>query len=183
MENQTTSKKGLSRGAIILVFGILLGFLAILGWGLRNAQAGPVQIGQKVPTFDLTTFDGEVVSTSDLQGKVIVVNFWASWCKPCEQEAADLESAWQIYNDTDDVYFFGVAYVDIEPKSREYVQKFNITYPNGPDLRTKISTMFRVRGVPETYIIDRQGKLADFKIGPYSSLGEIQAMIDPIIAQ
>ncbi|OJX41197.1 MAG: hypothetical protein BGO78_00145 [Chloroflexi bacterium 44-23] len=183
MENETTPKKGLSRTTIIVAFAILLGFLALLGWGLRNAQAGPVQVGQKVPTFDLTTFDGEVVSTSDLQGKVIVVNFWASWCKPCEQEAADLERAWQIYKETDDVYFFGVAYVDIEPKSRAYIEKFNITYPNGPDLRTTISTMFRVRGVPETYIIDRQGKLAAFKIGPYSSLGEIQAMIDPIILQ
>jgi cytochrome c biogenesis protein CcmG/thiol:disulfide interchange protein DsbE len=71
--------------------------------------------------------------------------------------------------------------VDTETEAMVYLEKFNVTYPNGPDLRTKISQAFRIRGVPETYIIGKDGKLAAFKISPFSSLAEIQGMIDPLL--
>lgn len=187
MENSHTEElkyqKKLPRWVIIVAFAVLLGFLALMGWGLRNAQQGPVQVGQKVPAFELTTFDGEKIRTDDLIGKVIVVNFWASWCKPCEQEAAELEEAWRYYQDSGEVVFLGVDYVDTETEALRYLEKFEITYPNGPDLRTAISQIFRISGVPETYIIDKNGKLASRKIGPFVTIGEITSMIDSALNQ
>jgi cytochrome c biogenesis protein CcmG/thiol:disulfide interchange protein DsbE len=117
----------------------------------------------------------------DLQGKVVLVNFWASWCKPCEQEAADLETAWRFYQPGGEVVFLGVDYVDTEPEARAYLEKFDITYSNGPDLGTRISQAFRIQGVPETYIIDQDNVLRFVQIGPFTSLEQIKAAIDPML--
>ena len=172
----------LSIGAL-LAWSALLVFLVVLALGLLRTNQGPVSNGQQVPAFTLTTFGGEQIQLADLRGKVVVVNFWASWCKPCEQEAADLESAWRYYQPRGDVAFLGVDYVDTEPEAKAYLEKFGISYPNGPDLRTRISQEFRIRGVPETYFIDRQGKLVDMQIGPFSSLAQIRSKIDPLLEQ
>lgn len=165
----------------ILAWGGLFALLAIVAFGLLRSQKGPVNINESAPVFTLTSFDGQSINTADLLGKVVVVNFWASWCKPCEQEAAELEQAWQYYQPGGEVVFLGVDYVDTEPEARAYLARFNITYPNGPDLRTAISQAYRIRGVPETYIIGQDGKLANRKIGPFTSLAEIQGMIDPLL--
>jgi cytochrome c biogenesis protein CcmG, thiol:disulfide interchange protein DsbE len=164
-----------------LAFLVLLAFLVMIGLGLKRAQQGPILRGQAVPPILLTTFDGPAVNTSELKGKVVVLNFWASWCKPCEGEAAALESAWQSYKPGGNVVFLGIDYVDTEPEARAYLKKFNISYTNGPDMGTKISQMFRITGVPETYIIDRNGKLAFAQIGPFSTLDEIRSVIDPLL--
>lgn len=166
-----------------LAFTGLVAFLVLVGLGLRRVQSGPISVGQKVPAFTLTTFDGQVINTADLSGKVILVNFWASWCKPCEQEAPDLESAYQYYKSGGEVVFLGVDYVDTEPEALAFIQRFGLTYNNGPDLRTKISQMFRIQGVPETYVIDRSGKLAYVKKGPFLSVSEIQSVIDQNLKQ
>jgi len=159
-------------------FGLLT-LLGIVGWALIRAQEGPVSPGKLAPEFELTSFNGEVISSADLDGKVVVLNFWSSWCKPCESEAADLETAWRQYQSRGDIVFLGVDYVDTEPEANMYLEKFDITYPNGPDLRTSISQAFRIRGVPETYIIGKDGILAHAQIGPFSSLAQIYAVIDP----
>jgi len=165
------------RWGVVLVWGLLLGLLAILGLGLVRTQQGPVGVGATVPDFSLTTFDGETVDIRDLRGQVVVINFWASWCKPCEQEAAELEQAYQQYKDRG-VVFLGVDYVDTDREAKAYLEKFGITYPNGPDLGTRISQAFRIRGVPETYIVGPDGRLAVIKIGPYQSLDEIVRQIE-----
>lgn len=164
-----------------IAFIVLVGFLVLVGLGLRRSQAGPIVIGQKVPDFVLHTFANEQLDTADMKGKVVVVNFWASWCKPCEQEAFELEAAWQNYKPQSDVVFLGVAWVDTEPESKAFINQFGISYPNGPDLRTRIGQMFRLTGVPETYIIDREGRLAYVKKGPFLSISEIQAAINPLL--
>lgn len=165
----------------ILVWAGLLGLLTILALGLQRAQQGPVTIGDKVPNFSLTTFEGQQIELAELEGKVVVLNFWASWCKPCEQEAADLEAAWRYYQARGDVVFLGVDYVDTEPEALAYLEKFDITYPNGPDLRTRISQAFRIRGVPETYFINQNNELAHVQIGPFSSLSQIRSVVDSLL--
>jgi len=167
-------------GRILAWAGLAL-LLVLLFLGLQRAQEGPVQIGSQAPDFSLTTFDGENISLSELKGKVVVLNFWASWCIPCEQEAADLEAAWKHYQPGNQVVFLGVAWTDTEKKSLEYLNKFGITYPNGPDLGTRISQAYRTTGVPETYIIDRNGQLAFVKLSPFTSIQEIRNAIDPLL--
>lgn len=170
----------LSLGALF-AWGTLLALLVLLAFGLMRSQKGPVSKGEVAPDFSLTTFSGEEIRTADLAGKVIVINFWASWCKPCEQEAADLEAAWQQYKPSGEVVFLGVDYVDTETEALAYLDKFNITYPNGPDLGTRISQAYRIRGVPETFFVDRNGKLVHFQKGPFTSLSQITAVIDPLL--
>jgi cytochrome c biogenesis protein CcmG/thiol:disulfide interchange protein DsbE len=177
-ESQTQTNPRWGR---ILAWGGLLLLLAIVGLGLIRTQEGPIQVGKKAPDFVLTTFDGEEINSQELRGKVILINFWASWCNPCKAEAADLEAAWRIYRDSGEVAFLGVDYVDTAPEAKAYLEEFEITYPNGPDLGTHISQAFRIRGVPETYIIDKNGVLAHAQIGPFQSLDEITAAIDPLL--
>lgn len=175
-------RSGKRRWGVIAAWVFVLGLLAVLGVGLLRTQEGSIGVGTELPDdLALTTFDGETYRFGELKGKVVLINFWASWCTTCEQEAVDLERAWQLYKDRG-VIFLGVDYVDTEPEALAYLEKFGITYPNGPDLRTEISQTFRIRGVPETYIVGRDGRVAAVKIGPYASLGEIQAQLDEVLA-
>jgi cytochrome c biogenesis protein CcmG/thiol:disulfide interchange protein DsbE len=165
----------------ILAWTALIALLALVFFGLLRAQRGSIRVGEQVPNFTLTAFDGKTYTAQDLRGKVVLLNFWASWCKPCEQEANDLEAAWKLYQGRDDVLFLGVAWTDTDKKSMEYLTRYGITYPNGPDLGTRMAQAFRITGVPETFIIGKDGKLANLKLSPYLSVAEVQAMIDPLL--
>jgi cytochrome c biogenesis protein CcmG/thiol:disulfide interchange protein DsbE len=173
-----TSDKSRPRWGRIIAWSGLAALLALLFLGLLKSQKGQMKPGEKAPEFSFTTFEGNQFNSSDLRGKVVLLNIWASWCKPCEQEAPDLEAAWRYYEPRGDVVFLGVAWTDTDKKSKEYIQKFDITYPNGPDLGTRIYQAFRATGVPETYIIDRNGVLTYIKISPFESVAEIKQAIE-----
>lgn len=183
IESLPSAQRRLPFWVVMIAFIVLVGFLGLLAWGLQRSNQPPIRVGDPVPPIRLTTFDNQTIDTGEFAGKVIVINFWASWCQTCEEEAVALEQVWQEYKSGDQVVFLGVDYVDTEPEALAYLDQFGITYPNGPDLRTQISQMFRVRGVPETYIIDRQGRLHFVKIGPFTSPAELEAVVDGLIAQ
>jgi len=186
--NNAPERKGVPLWVQIIIWVFLAGLLIIVAMGLNRAQQGTIQPGQEVDNFTLPLFSGyeyqgnSEIQLSDLRGKIVVLNFWASWCKPCEQEAADLQSAWEEYEPTGEVVFLGVDYVDTEPEARVYLKKFGIAFSNGPDMATSISQYFRIKGVPETYFIDRDGVLHYVQVGPFTSVQQIRNILDPMLA-
>jgi cytochrome c biogenesis protein CcmG/thiol:disulfide interchange protein DsbE len=165
----------------VLAWVFLIGLLALVAAQLSSAQRGVLTRGEPAPEFRLTTFDGEVIGSEEMAGKVVLVNFWASWCKPCEQEAEALQTAWLLYEQRGDVFFLGVDYADTENEALAYLERFRITYPNGRDLGTNIYHSFRARGVPETFIINKLGEIAYFKIGPFTDLNEVVTAVDRLL--
>ncbi|HEX9680979.1 MAG TPA: TlpA disulfide reductase family protein, partial [Anaerolineales bacterium] len=149
-----------------LAYVLMLGLLGLLAWGLAQVNAGPHQAGL-APDFTLTGYDGRTVTLSELRGQVVVVNFWASWCPPCREEAAYLERIWRRYQDQG-VVFLGVDWVDTEKEALAYIDEFDITYLNGPDIGTRIAQAYRIRGVPETFFVAKNGELRGVHIGPLS---------------
>ena len=131
--------------AWVIVLGILIVFIAGLLALLLLKPPQKSLCDETAPDFALTLFaeyrggfSSDTLNLADLRGKGVVLNFWASWCVPCEEEAAALEAAWRQYKDRG-IVFVGVDYLDQDPAAKRYLQKFNITYPNGPDLASKIS--------------------------------------------
>jgi len=158
------TRKGLGLGGVLLLLGVaaiaLIFGLALARKNQTQPTAGPA------PDFTLTTLDGGQINLASLKGRVVVVNFWASWCGPCRQEAPVLERVWQQYKDKD-VVIVGVAYTDTEKNAKAYLQQFGNTYPNGLDLGTKISELYNIQGVPETFIIDKNGNVSRFFKVPF----------------
>ncbi|HLF89779.1 MAG TPA: TlpA disulfide reductase family protein [Anaerolineales bacterium] len=151
---------------LLLAFSLLMGLLGLAGWSLVKVRNGPVSTGM-APDFTMTSFSGEILSLSELRGQVVIINFWASWCPPCREEAAYLEQTWRKYKDQG-VAFIGVDYVDTEPEALAYIEEFDITYFNGPDLGTRISQAYNIQGVPETFFVTKTGQLREPYIGPLS---------------
>ncbi len=186
-EEVTPPNRGVPITTQIIIWAFIVGLLVLVGFGLMRARNPMISVGDSVSDFDLVYYEGyeyndaPQMKLSDFQGKIVLVNIWASWCKPCEQEAPDLEEAWQSYKDENDVVFIGVDYVDTPKGANEYLKKFNISFPNAPDLKSNISNILnRQMGVPETYLIDREGVLRNIKIGPFASVDEIKSFIEGI---
>jgi cytochrome c biogenesis protein CcmG/thiol:disulfide interchange protein DsbE len=163
-----------------LAFGLLLAFLGVVGVVMYRAQAGQVSEGP-APDFTLNLYEGGTFRLSDQTGHVVMVDFWASWCVPCRQEALMLEKLWQEYRDWG-IIFVGVAYLDTETEARAFLQEFGITYPNGPDLGTRISQGYRIRGVPEKFLIDKQGQIRAVLIGPVDE-AELRLQLEALFAE
>lgn len=168
------------RVGVIITFALILALLGILGWGLKKAQAGPIDKGP-APDFTITGFDGRAVTLSKLRGQVVIVNFWASWCPPCREEAAYLEETWRKYEGKG-VVFIGVDWVDTEKEALAYIDEFDITYLNGPDIGTRAAQAYNIQGVPETFFVAKNGELRGVHIGPLQS-PQLDEKIEELLAE
>ena len=168
------------RAGLIIAFAVVLALLALLAWGLKKAQAGPIASGM-APDFTLTSFDGRTLALSELRGQVVIINFWASWCPPCREEAAYLEQTWRNYEGKG-VIFIGVDWVDTEKEALAYMDEFDLTYFNGPDIGTRIAQAYNIQGVPETFYVAKSGELRGVHIGPLKS-PELDNKIEELLAE
>lgn len=127
--------------------------------GASSTSLG-VSPGSSAPDFELGLLgkDG-TLRLSDFKGKVVVLNFWASWCPPCRWEMPDFERMWQEYRDKD-VVFLGVAVADFEDKALGFAEKTGVTYPLGLDATGEVAKDYGITSMPTTYFIDREGKVA-----------------------
>jgi cytochrome c biogenesis protein CcmG, thiol:disulfide interchange protein DsbE len=166
-----------------LVFGVILAFVVLASWAVLNDSevGGPLSAKGRVypaPDFSLTLFDGSKLALSDLRGRAVVLNFWASWCPPCREEARDMERVWQAYRDRG-VVFLGVNIQDSEQNARAFMEEFGISYPNGQDT-SAIASSYGLTGIPETFFITGDGQVNRRWIG---AIGERQlsAFIDELL--
>jgi cytochrome c biogenesis protein CcmG/thiol:disulfide interchange protein DsbE len=142
---------------------VVVGLLVLLWFGLQQKDIA----GSKVvnvpfttaPNFSLGLFDGSTFTLSDAlkSGKPVVVNFWASWCGPCADEAPALQDASRRYAER--VIFVGVDVQDLDSDAQAFLRKYAITYANGSGNAGPISVQYGMRGVPETYFIAPDGRL------------------------
>lgn len=155
-------------GLVVGVIGLLGGlFLFGLLRGAPDRAIASGLIDQLVPDFTLPLHEpyharfGETITLSDFKGRMpIVLNFWATWCPPCFEEAPHLEAAWRRYQDR--VLFIGVQTQDRgkHAEGRQFIRQFNLTFPNAIDDRSAVSIDYALFGVPETFFIRADGTLA-----------------------
>ncbi len=163
----------------IFFLGVILLFIVLLAVGLWKTIVDGQRAAGEAPELRFTTFDGESVALRDLRGKGVVVNFWASWCAPCREEASLLEQTWRREKENG-IIFLGLDYLDQEPDALAYLEEFDITYPNGPDLRSQAARRYRIQGVPETFFISPEGKIVDIVVGPIAGQQEMDALLEQI---
>ena len=161
---------------------ILVGFVGILAFRLWDTTTTEQRASGLAPDFTFTTFEGETISLADLKGKGVVLNFWASWCDPCRDEAELLETAWRREQENG-IVFIGLDYLDQEPAAKAYLAEFDISYPNGPDLQSQAARRYGIKGVPETYFITPEGEIAQAVIGPIISANQLDSFLNKIRPQ
>ncbi|MHB8620117.1 MAG: TlpA disulfide reductase family protein [Chloroflexota bacterium] len=168
--------------AIVVIAGLLFLFGYSLSTQARNAGLGVQRVAGPAHDFALPKLGGGgTVQLSSFKGHPVLVNFWASWCIPCRQEAPTLEQTWQTYKGRG-VMFVGVDVWDKQADAQAFVKQFGITYPIAVDADGKVAIDYGVRGVPETFFIDRAGRLRSKYVGPVLNRGsgELQlGAIDP----
>lgn len=158
---------------------VLVGFIALLAARLVQTNQSEHRASGQAPLFTFTTFEGETISLEALRGKGVVLNFWASWCAPCRDEAPLLEATWRREKENG-IVFIGLDYLDQEPAARAYLAEFDITYPNGPDLQSAVARRYGIKGVPETFFIDPEGVIQEVVVGPIVNQAQLDALLDKI---
>ena len=154
-------------GLLAAVVAAVLAVVAVLATGLGRDPSAPTSplVGRAAPAFTLAQLNGPPFALANVRGQVVVINFWASWCAECHTEQAALNATWQQFRDAG-VVVLGVNFQDTSSEARDYVRTAGVSYPVVEDADSRAALAYGLRGIPETFIVDRSGRVADRIIGP-----------------
>jgi cytochrome c biogenesis protein CcmG, thiol:disulfide interchange protein DsbE len=153
----------LKLGAQALAVALVAGLLGLLIWKVAQGSQNEAKIGKPAPDFTLGRLDRPgSLQLSSLRGKVVVLNFWASWCQPCKLEAPDLAASAKKWSGR--VVVLGVDVNDPSGDARGFMRKYGITYPVVHDNKNVTSPKYGLTGLPETFFLDRRGRIVSHVI-------------------
>ncbi len=173
-----------------LLFGLLAGLVVFVGvpdWavGLGGVGAGPTStpapapvVGAPAPDFALSTLDGTEVRLADLQGQVVLINFWATWCGPCRLEMPAIEAEYQARK----AQGFTVLAVDLDEPAdavAAFVDELDLTFTALLDPGARVFDLYRVRGYPTSYFVNRDGMIDRQHVG-YMNPGQLAGYLDQL---
>jgi cytochrome c biogenesis protein CcmG/thiol:disulfide interchange protein DsbE len=142
-------------------------FIGLVGWATFTRPARVIP-GKEAPNFELISFEGERRALRDFRGRPVMLNFWASWCVPCRDEAPDLAATSRRYENSEMV-MIGINTQDLMPDATAFIDRHDIGYLNLRDSEGKVTTLYGVRAFPETFFISREGIILEHIFGPMSS--------------
>ena len=157
---------GRSRLMVTLIAGLILAAMFMVVW-LQSAKYEPLTVGKSAPDFQLPDLNEKEIRLSDYRGKVVFLNFWATWCKPCREEMPSMEVLYKNF-EKDGLVILAVSIDRVTTKKEipPFVKSLNLTFPVLVDSWGQTDKRYKLMGVPETYIIDREGTLREKVIGP-----------------
>ena len=158
----------INAGLLILLWSQLLTPAHQASTSTTDIPSSNALVGQVAPSFTLSVLSGASASSLGLaayKGQPVMLNFWASWCGPCQDEAPFLQSQWQQAH-AHGVVFLGVDYQDSKAEGLGFVQKYSISYPNVVDANGMTAINYGVTGTPETFFINRKGVIVAWEPGP-----------------
>jgi len=166
---------------------VFLGLIAFVTLRANRPSSLTVAIARgqtpAAPEFTLPRLDAEgTLSLSSLRGQVVVVNFWASWCVPCRDEAPALETTWRRYRDRG-VVFVGVNVQDLIPQALKFLAQTKPTYPNVRDKDNSVYRAYGLTGVPETFFVDREGRIVKKFPGVVTDPGEWAKAVEEVLTR
>ncbi len=157
--------KNVAYGLGILLVALLL-YVALF----TESQQPPLGLskGQPAPDFRLKTLDGKEIALSDYRGKIVLINFWATWCPPCKEEMPLFESVYRKYKDRGFEILAISTDGNLEPV-KKFVKEFGLTFPILHDDRN-VANLYGVQGLPTSFLIDRDGKIVKVRLGKYKEI-------------
>lgn len=172
--------------AVVLALSVVWTFLSRVPEATTTNGAPPPspRQGFSAPDFTLDALNGESVTLSDLRGKVVLVNLWASWCPPCRAEMPALENVYRAFKDQGlEVLAVNTTYQDGEREAAAFVQDYGLSFPIPLDRTGAVSRRYQLNALPSTYFIDRQGVIRSVIIGGPMNLAAIQSKVEELLAE
>jgi cytochrome c biogenesis protein CcmG/thiol:disulfide interchange protein DsbE len=162
-----------------LIMGPAVALVALLVWATFTKGSAP-QPGDAAPTFVADRLDGSgSLSLEDFEGKPLVINFWASWCLPCEEEAPLFDTMAKRYEG--DLAFLGVNIKDAEGDAKKFEERFDVSYPSVRDEGRTIEDSYGLTGQPETFLIAADGTIHEHIPSAITDAAYLQGLLDDLV--
>ncbi len=144
----------------------IIGCMALLAYGVVSALRTPVVgVNDRAPDFSVTTDNGRTISRSDFGGRLLVLNFWATWCPPCIEEMPSLDRLQQRFASSG-LVVLGISVDRDSDAYRRFLERARVSFLTARDPEARISSRYGTFKFPETYLIDRRGRVREKIIGP-----------------